>query len=261
MLKPRIIPCLLLIDGGIFKTQQFSNPKYIGEPLNAVRIFNEKEVDEILIIDISASRVGNNINWPLIKRLAAESRMPMCYGGGIKSVSDVEEIIRFGIEKVAIGAAAVMDPDIVEKASVRVGTQSIIVVIDFLYDRDSDRYEVLIKNGNIKTGLNPVDFAIQMEKLGAGEILLNSVDRDGMMVGYDVKLIRDVRSRINIPITALGGAGGLHHFKSVVNEGGNIGLAAGSMFVFKGKHRAVLLNYPSFEEKEELSRLVSGKII
>lgn len=252
MLRPRIIPCLLIKNNGLVKTIRFGDFKYVGDPINAVRIFNEKEVDELIVLDIDATVQRREPNYALIARLAAECRMPLCYGGGIKTVEQTQQIIGLGVEKVAISAAAVQTPELISEAAVRVGSQSIVFVMDVKKSGLLRRYEIFTHNGTRATGLDPTNFARQVAKLGAGEIVINSIDRDGEMKGYDLDLIERVRSETSLPITALGGASSLDDVRSLIRRFGIIGAAAGSLFVFKGKYRAVLINYPSRSEKDAL---------
>ena len=234
------------------KTVGFSNPKYIGDPINAVRIYNEKEVDELIVLDIDSTVKSNEPDFILISQLASQCRMPLCYGGGVRTVSQVEKIISLGVEKVAISSAAVYNPNLVPEAAARVGTQSVVVVIDVKKNGLANRYEVVTHNGLRRTGLDPVEFACRAEATGAGEIVINSVDRDGEMKGYDLALIDSIRSAIKLPLTVLGGAGSLQDLRGLVKRYGLIGAAAGSLFVFKGKYRAVLINYPSRIAKGEM---------
>ncbi|HTQ60913.1 MAG TPA: AglZ/HisF2 family acetamidino modification protein [Candidatus Solibacter sp.] len=257
MLRPRITPCLLVKNGGLVKTVNFSNPKYVGDPINAVKIFNEKEVDEIIVVDIDASVQQKEPDYMLIKNLAAECRMPLCYGGGIKTVEQVEEIISLGVEKVAISSAAISNPELIAKAAEVVGNQSIAVVMDVKKAGAREQYEIFIHNGKKGTGADPVDFAKTAEHLGAGELIINSIDCDGQMRGYDLHLARKVRGATNLPITILGGAGSLKDIATLIELFGTIGAAAGSLFVFKGSYRAVLINYPNRTEKDALVPHVS----
>ena len=252
MLRPRLIPCLLVHNGGLVKTVNFANPKYVGDPINAVRIYNEKEVDELVVLDIDATVKGAEPDYQLISHLASESRMPLCYGGGVRTVAQIEKIISLGVEKVAVSSAAVENPKLISDAASRVGSQSVVVVIDVRKSGLLRRQEVVIHNGSRRTGLNPVEFARQMVEFGAGEIVINSVDRDGEMKGYDLGLIEQVRQAVHLPLTVLGGAGSLDDLKELISRYGIIGAAAGSLFVFKGKYRAVLINYPNQAEKEAL---------
>ncbi len=252
MLRPRIIPCLLVTNGGLAKTVNFKNPKYVGDPINAVKIFNEKEVDELIVIDIDATTKNREPDYSMISNLAAECRMPLCYGGGVKTVTQIEKIIALGVEKVAISSSAVKMPNLISDAAKRVGSQSIVVVMDIKKFGLLRRYEVFTHNGKKGTGLDPVEFARQVEGLGAGEVVVNSIDRDGEMNGYDLELIAKVREAISLPLTVLGGAGSMQDVKELISHFGIIGAAAGSFFVFKGKYRAVLINYPMTAEKEAL---------
>jgi len=213
MLRSRIIPCLLVHHGGLVKTTRFAEPKYLGDPLNAVRIFNEKQVDELIVVDIDATVDGRDPNYSLIASLASECRMPLCYGGGIKTVEQIDRIIGLGVEKVALGSAAVDNPGLIERAAQRVGSQSIVAVMDVKKSGLRSRYEVFTRNATKKAGVNPVDMARKVEALGAGEILLNSVDRDGTMKGYDLALIDSVRDAVRLPMTVLGGAGSMQDMR------------------------------------------------
>jgi cyclase len=252
MLRPRIIPCLLVRDKGLVKTVKFKDGKYVGDPLNAVKIFNEKGVDELMLLDIDASVENRGPNFELIKNIAIESRMPLCYGGGVKTIDQVKKIISLGAEKVAISSAAVENLGIVSEMAMAVGSQSIVVVIDVKFKGLFNKAEVVTYNASKSTGLDPVKFARDCEEAGAGEIVINSVDRDGMMNGYDLKLVREIRKNCSIPMTVLGGAGDLSDLNNLIKEFGVIGAAAGSIFVFKGKYKAVLINYPNREEKMDV---------
>lgn len=251
MLRPRITPCLLIKNGGLVKTVKFSDPKYVGDPINAVKIFNEKEVDEIIVLDIDASAEGREPDYALIRSLAAECRMPLCYGGGVRNVEQVESIIALGVEKVAMSTAAIGNPDLIAKAATLVGSQSIVVVMDIMKTTTAG-YEVFAGNGRRATGRGPAEFAKAAEQLGAGEIVINAIDRDGTMSGYDLELVKRVRNATSLPITVLGGAGSLEDVAELIELFGTIGAAAGSLFVFKGKFRAVLINYPGRAEKDAL---------
>ena len=250
MLRPRIIPVLLVHKGGLYKTAGFDKPKYVGDPLNAVRIFNEKEVDELMVVDIDATRLGREPDYSLIRNLAAECRMPLAYGGGVHSVEQFQRLISLGVEKVAVSAAAVHDLGLVSSAAERVGGQSVVVVMDVR--RKGAGWQLFTHNGTRATGLDAVDFARRAEAAGAGEIVVNSIDNDGQMKGYDLDLVRAVRAAISRPLTVLGGAGKLTDLAGLVREFGTIGAAAGSLFVFKGVYRAVLINYPQRGDKDAL---------
>jgi imidazole glycerol-phosphate synthase subunit HisF len=252
MLRPRIIPCLLVKNKGLVKTVRFKNPKYVGDPINAVRIFNEKEVDELMVLDIDATHDRFEPDYIMIKNLATECRMPLCYGGGVTTSDQVKKIIQLGVEKVAISTAAIINPDLVAKSAACVGNQSVVVVLDVMKRLLGGKYEVWTHNGTINTGQNPVELALQMEGLGVGEIVINSIDRDGVMKGYDLKLAGKIREVVNVPLTILGGAGTLEDIQQLIHELGIVGAAAGSLFVFKGVYKAVLINYPNRVDKEEL---------
>ena len=242
MLRPRIIPCLLVKSGGLVKTVKFSEPKYVGDPINAVKIFNEKEVDEIIVVDIDATVLNREPDYTLIKNLAAECRMPLCYGGGVKSVEQVDRIVSLGVEKVAMSSAAIGRPELVQQAAEVVGGQSVVVVMDVKKRRLGGKFELWTHNASKRTGLCPNEFAKKVEEFGAGEVVINAIDRDGVMKGYDFYLIRSVRESISMPITALGGAGSLQDIGALIDSFGIIGAAAGSLFVFKGVYRAVLVS-------------------
>lgn len=252
MLYPRIIPCLLVHNKGLVKTTKFKDPKYVGDPINAVKIFNEKEVDELIVVDIDASRLGIEPDYKMIENLATECRMPFCYGGGIKTVEQAQRIFSLGVEKIAVSSAAIENPQIISQMAERVGNQSVVVVLDVKKKTLSSKYELYIHNGTKSTSIDPISYATQMQKLGAGEIVINSIDHDGVMKGFDMNLINKIREVISIPITVMGGAGTLEDIGDVIQQHGIIGVAAGSLFVFKGKYRAVLINYPTSNEKAAL---------
>lgn len=253
MLRPRIIPSLLIQDNGLVKTVNFKNPKYVGDPINAVKIFNEKEVDELAIFDIDATTKGLEPNYSLIERIANQSRMPLCYGGGVKTVEQAQKIFGLGIEKIALSSAILQNPQLITEIADRVGSQSVIVVLD-VKKKLLGGYEVYTHNGKKSTGINPFKFIEQAQELGAGEIVINSIDQDGVMKGYDMSLIEKAREKTSLPMTVLGGAGSLDDIEKVINKHKIIGVAAGSLFVFKGKYNAVLINYPTKIEKENLLR-------
>lgn len=251
MLRPRIIPCLLVHQKGLVKSVNFKNYKYVGDPLNAVRIFNEKEVDELIVLDIDASVENREPDYKMIENLAAECNMPICYGGGIKTIEQAQKIFSLGVEKIAISSAVINDSSLIEKMVEIVGSQSIVVVLD-VKKSFFGTYDIYIHNGKIKTDKNLLVFVKELETLGVGEIIINSIDQDGVMKGYDFNLIEKVRNAINIPITVLGGAGSLDDIQKLISKFGLIGSAAGSLFVFKGIYKAVLINYPSRTEKDLL---------
>jgi len=242
----------LVKDKGLVKTSNFKKPKYVGEPINAVRVFNEKEVDELIVLDIDASNGNISPDYKLIGHLAEECRMPLCYGGGVKTSDQVQRIVQLGVEKVAMSSAALENPNLVAEAAERVGNQSVVVVLDAKKNLCDGNYEVWTHNGCKSTGENPIDMALKMEKLGAGEIVINSIDKDGLMNGYDLDLVDKICEVISVPLTVLGGAGSLLDIGQLINKYGVIGAAAGSLFVFKGVYRAVLITYPNRAEKDAL---------
>ena len=244
--RPRVIPVLLLRNKGLVKTIKFKDPTYIGDPINAIRIFNEKEVDEMIFLDILASKEGKQPNLDLLKDIAGECFMPLCYGGGVNNVELIREILNVGVEKVAINTQAIIQPDLISKASKAFGRSTIVVSIDVKKGLFGN-YRVYINGGLEKTKYDPVELACEMEGLGAGELLINSIDNDGEMQGYDLTLISKVARSVNIPVIAAGGAGSLLHLKDAISVNASA-VAAGSLFVFHGKHRAVLINYPSMTE-------------
>jgi len=252
MLRSRITPCLLVHNKGLVKTVQFKDPKYVGDPINAVKIFNEKEVDELIVLDIDATVEGREPDFTLIKNLAIECRMPFCYGGGVTTVEQAKQVINLGAEKVALSAAAVYNTDLLKKIANAVGVQSVVVVLDVKKKGMLGGYEIYTHNGKRATGLKLKDFVKKLDTIGIGEIVINAVDRDGKMEGFDVNLIDIVRENTEVPITVLGGAGSLDDIKNIIKKYKIIGVAAGSLFVFKGKYKAVLINYPSKKEKQEL---------
>jgi cyclase len=255
MLRPRIIPSLLMHDKGLVKTVNFNSPKYVGDPINAVRIFNEKKVDELAFFDIDATVLNREPDYALIEKLARQSRMPLCYGGGVKTVEQAQIIFGLGIEKIALSSAAIDNPQLITQVADRVGSQSVIVVLD-VKKKLLGGYEIYTHNGKKSTGINPVKFAIELQALGAGEIIINSIDQDGVMKGYDMNLIDKVTESISLPLTILGGAGSLADVEKVIDKHGVIGVSAGSLFVFKGPYKAVLINYPSQIEKNKMFKII-----
>jgi len=252
MLNPRIIPCLLIQNKGLVKTVKFTSPKYVGDPLNAVKIFNEKSVDELIILDINATSNNREPDYKMIANIAMECRMPLCYGGGIKTKEQALQIFQLGVEKVAISSSAIENPKLISEIASIVGNQSIVTIIDVKKRRFSSKYEIFTHNGKMKSRYHPIDFVKKAEELGCGEIVINSIDNDGVMKGYDRKIINEIRNVISIPMTVLGGAGTLDDIGGMISEHGIIGVAAGSLFVFKGRYKAVLINYPNITQKENL---------
>ncbi|NUM50614.1 MAG: imidazole glycerol phosphate synthase subunit HisF [Flavobacteriales bacterium] len=243
MFRPRIIPVLLLKNKGLVKTINFKSPTYIGDPINAVKIFNDMRSDELVFLDITAS-VENRLPLPeIISNISDEAYMPFAVGGGIKSINDVKAMIGAGAEKVVINSAAVTNPELISQVAELFGRQSIIVSIDVKKNLFG-KQKVYTHSGTKQTALNPIEHAIEMEKRGAGEILINSIDKEGCMTGYDIDLIKKITSVVKIPVIAVGGAGNLEHIKQAVTEGGASAAAAGSLFVYHGPLKGVLINYP-----------------
>lgn len=257
MLRSRIIPCLLVHDKGLVKTLKFSveDGKYVGDPINAVKIFNEKHVDEIMVIDIDATVEGREPDYEMIKNVATECRMPLCYGGGVTTVEQVRKIIKLGAEKVAVSAAALANPELLRQMSAAVGAQSVVLVLDIAKKKSffgGSHYEIFTHNGKKKTGKKLYDFLKEIADIPYGELVINNIDLDGVMTGYDLEMCDKVRELTEVPLTFLGGAGSYDDLKALVDRFGVIGAAAGSIFVFKGKYKAVLIQYPLPEEKERI---------
>ena len=260
MLRSRIIPCLLVHDKGLVKTLKFSveDGKYVGDPINAVKIFNEKHVDEIMVIDIDATVEGREPDYEMIKNVATECRMPLCYGGGVTTVEQVRKIIKLGAEKVAVSAAALANPELLRQMSAAVGAQSVVLVLDIAKKKSffgGSHYEIFTHNGKKKTGKKIYDFLKEIADIPYGELVINNIDLDGVMTGYDLEMCDKVRELTEVPLTFLGGAGSYDDLKALVDRFGVIGAAAGSIFVFKGKYKAVLIQYPLPEEKERIQPL------
>lgn len=253
MLNHRVIPCLLLSNDGLVKTQQFSKPKYVGDPINAIRIFNEKEVDELMVLDIDASKARRSPNFELIEQLAGECFMPLCYGGGIKTLSDAKTLFGLGIEKVSLQTALSTDTKLIRQIADLYGEQSVVVSMDIkrswlgrpkIYSRSGVRFV----EDDWRRQL------VELVKLGAGEVLLNSVDRDGMRSGMDLELIREASSLVDVPVIAIGGVGSMTDIKAATDAGASA-VGVGSFFVFQGPHRAVLITYPRYDELQHLWRI------
>ena len=247
MIGKRVIPCLLLKDRGLYKTVRFSNPKYVGDPINAVRVFNDKEVDEITVLDIGAARTGI-IDFDLIQDFASECFMPLCYGGGIRQIAQMQRLFDLGLEKLSLNTAAFETPDLVTEAAKQFGSQSVVVSID-VRAAGLRKSSVVIRSGSQRVRGTPVEHARRAADRGAGEVLLTSIDREGTGRGYDTRLIAEVASSVEIPLVAHGGAGRVEHLKDAFDAGAS-GAAAGSLFVFQGPHKAVLISYPTQEEQE-----------
>ena len=251
MLQKRIIPCLLLHKGGLYKTQNFKKPTYIGDPINAIKIFNEKEVDELMFLDIDATVQNKEPNYKMIEDIASECFMPLCYGGGVKTLDQMKKIYSLGVEKISISSAAIENPNLIQEAANIFGNQSVIVTVDIKKDFFGKK-KVFINNGKKNTKINPVDFIKRVEALGAGEIVVNSIDHDGVMKGYDIELLKEIKSNIKVPVIALGGAGNLNHIKEIFEISKVDAVACGSMFVYQGPLKGVLISYPSYQKIQEL---------
>jgi cyclase len=252
MLQTRAIPCLLLKGQGFVKTVQFRNPKYVGDPINIVRLFNDKEADELIILDITATVERHPPQFDYLAQLASECFMPLCYGGGIRTVEDARKLLSIGIEKIAINSAAVDDPSLIARLADSFGSQAIVVSID-VKKGWTGKPRAYTRSGQKKTRWSPEALALELEKQGAGEILLMSIERDGTMNGYDLELIKGVSSAVAVPVVAAGGAGDPKHLAEAIDAGASAA-AAGSMFIYVGPHRAVLVNYPTAAELKNIFR-------
>lgn len=250
MRRIRVIPVLLIQNGGLVKSIQFKKHQYVGDPINAVKIFNEKEVDEIVILDISATQEKRAPNIQQIAEITGEAFMPLAYGGGITSIEEIKEILYEGAEKVVLNTSALDNPQLILRAAQRFGNQSIVVSID-VQKNWLGQYKVYRNNGAKNTGINPVELAKQVAELGAGEIMLTSIDRDGTFGGYDLDLLKQITQAVDIPVIACGGAAEVQDFQQAVAIGGASAVAAGSMFVYQRPHRAVLISYPAQQDLKE----------
>lgn len=248
MLKARIIPTLLIQNKGLVKTCQFKNPVYLGDPINAIKIFNEKEVDELVILDIEATRSGKGIDWNMLNRINREAFMPLGYGGGIKSIEDIKRIINLGYEKVILNAAVLVNPQLIKDAAEIIGSQSLVVCVD-IKRTNTGSFKVFDHTKNKNIDPDPVDYIKTLESFGTGEIIVQSVDKDGTYLGYEFDYLKEISREVKIPVIALGGASSLADIKTILNTEISAA-AAGSIFVFFGRLRAVLINYPSQEEIE-----------
>ncbi len=251
MLLPRVFPTILVNGVGAIKTVQFENPVYIGDPINTARIFNAHQVDELALLDKRATAEGRTISLDMVSQISEECFMPLTVGGGIRNIGDIRQVINAGAEKVAVNTHAIQNPKFVREAVLEFGSSTIVVSIDAKRIADGE-YEVYTNEGRTGTGKSPVEVAKQMEEMGAGEIYLNSIDRDGTMMGYDLELLKNVSKTISVPIITCGGAGSLEHIRDAIYEGHASAATAGSMFVFQGRKRAVLVNFPSRDEIEDL---------
>jgi len=250
VIRARVIPCLSLLNGGLVKTKKFKNPVYVGDPINAVRIFNEKEVDEIAFLDIGATVFGKEPDYDLLADIASEAFMPFSYGGAITSTDQILRLFSLGVEKITLNSVVGVRPELVSEAAAIAGSSGVVVSMDVRRGLLGKSF-VHTHSGKRNLKCDPVKYAKMAENLGAGEILLNSIDRDGMMQGYDLELIEKISSAVNIPVVALGGAGEVSHFSDAIQHGASA-VGAGSMFVFHGKHRAVLVTYPEYSQLERV---------
>jgi cyclase len=241
----------LLLDGrGLVKTVKFKDARYVGDPINAIKIFNDKFVDEIIFLDISASRENRSPDFDYLAQICSECFIPFCYGGGIKSIDDAEKLFSLGVEKISLNTAVIKNPKLIANCAQKFGSQSIVVTVD-VHKGLLGSYHVMQNNGKTKSDLNLFEYIKKVEELGAGEIVINSVDRDGTQLGYDVKLLAKIASVVTIPVIACGGAGSITDMVRAKQMTDISAFAAGSLFVFKGKHRAVLINYPAQSELKE----------
>lgn len=253
MILPRLIPCLLLKGKGLVKGIKFKDHTYVGDPINAIRIFNEKEVDELIFLDITATAESRTPPLDLVQIIADQCLMPFAVGGGITTLQKARDIFSRGAEKVCFNTALIERPDVITEVSETFGAQALVAVIDYKKDW-LGRYNTYIRCGRKSVGKHPVELAVEMESLGAGEILLNAIDRDGTQSGYDIEMIRQVADAVNVPVIACGGAGGKEDIAAAMKDGHAAAAAAGSLFVFHGRRRAVLINFPSMEERQWIYR-------
>jgi cyclase len=251
MLAARLMPCLLMSNGALVKTVRFKEGSYVGDPVNAVRIFNQKEVDELILLDIHATTQNRGIDYEILEKVVSECFMPICYGGGVRNVEDMRRLYALGIEKISLGAAAFEVPGLVQSASREFGAQAVVVTLD-VKKTLLGKATVRTHSGTRDTKFTPLDAAREFEKQGAGEILLNAIDRDGTWSGFDLKLIKTVCHNVTMPVVATGGAGSMQDIKLAVQEAGASGVAIGSMAVFQGKDLGVLIKFPSRNDQDEL---------
>ncbi|MEF9898235.1 MAG: AglZ/HisF2 family acetamidino modification protein [Pseudomonas sp.] len=248
MMRKRVIPCLLLQDRGLVKTVKFKNSKYVGDPVNAIRIFNEKEVDELVLLDIDASRLSRDPDYELIQEVAGECFMPICYGGGVKTLAQAEKIFALGIEKISLNTAALENIELIRQIANKFGSQSVVCSVDCKKSLFG-KYTVYSHSGTRDTKLSPVEWVQKVEAAGAGEIFLNSIDRDGTQQGFDIQLIQSIVNAVHVPVIACGGAGSVADLFEPFERANVSAVAAGSFFVFHGKHKAVLISYPDLNAR------------
>ncbi len=241
-LRPRVIPCLQYSAGELLKTQRFKDAVYLGDPINAVKVFNDLECDELVIVDIRATLESRVPDYVMIEEFATEAFMPLTYGGGITTVEQVRTILSIGIEKVVIGTAAMDDRLIADAASI-FGSQSVVAAVDVKKSLFG-RQDVWVRSGTTNTGVDPRTFAVRMQDMGAGELFVQSIDLEGSRSGYDIALMKEVSAAVSIPVIACGGAGSLEDIKRLFVSTAAAAAAAGTMFVLHGKHKAPLISYP-----------------
>ncbi len=251
MLRPRVIPCLTISGNKLVKTMRFSDPLYVGDPINAIRVFNDKEVDELVVLDIHASKQGNPPNFELIHDLCTECFMPLAYGGGITTLADIERLITMGVEKVILNAVTVQQPELIQKAVEQFGSQSIVACIDYKKGWLRSKPTVYTLSGSHQTKIDPVDHAKALQDLGIGELILQSIEKDGTRKGYDLDFIEVISKQLDIPVVAMGGAGNIAHLKEGFTHGA-AAVSGGSFFVLHPAHRAVLITYPSDQQIRDL---------
>ncbi len=256
--RPRIIPCLLLRGQGLIKTRKFRDPVYVGDPVNVVRIFSEKEADELVILDVNASREDREPNYEMIAEIAGECFMPVAYGGGVRKLEQVRRLIRSGVEKIVINSAATESVSIISEAANVFGSQAVVAGVD-VKRSVLGRYKIMAKSATVEVKGDFGDYLDRLVEAGAGELLVTSIDRDGTLAGYDLDLVRLAAGRVGVPVVACGGAGNLSHFAEAMSAGASA-VAAGSMFVFHGKHRAVLISYPDDVTRQSLSPRSSREV-
>lgn len=248
MLATRLMPCLLMSNGALVKTVRFKEGAYVGDPVNAVRIFNQKEVDELILLDIHATTQKRGIDFETLEKLTSECFMPICYGGGVRTLEEMRRLYALGIEKVSLGAAAFEVPDLVRQAASEFGSQAIVVTLD-VRKKLLGRTTVCLRNGQRDLKQSPADAARYLEEQGAGELLLYSIDRDGTWSGFDLALLQSVTQAVSVPVVVTGGAGSLEHIQAAVQEGGASAVAIGSMAVFQAQDLGVLIKFPSRQDQ------------
>ena len=246
MSRLRVIPTLLADRKRLIKGTKFKNHNYIGDAINALKIFNEKEVDELVFLDIKATAEGRGPDFQVVQDIATEAFFPLAYGGGIRGIDDVQRLMSLGVEKVVFGTAAFLMPDLVRESSELIGSQSVVVSVDYK-KTFLKGLKVFVKNGELNTNFSPLDYAKRMEDLGAGELIISSIDREGSYSGYDTEVLKEISASVSIPVVASGGAGSITDILDVSREARVSAVSAGSLFVFYGPHKAVLINYPSYD--------------